>query len=229
MKKDKTGCDGKTCMLCRWAAREWKLTTDLHRKNFLIKKGQTFFNEGDPVQGIFFVYEGLVKVHKHWGEDKELIIRFAQKGDIVGHRGIGGKLPVFPITATALTNTQVCYVDIDFFTSSLKVNQDLLYKLLYFFAEELQTTERQMRNLAHMSVKERLATALLNLQNQFGCNDDGLIKVQLSKQDLASYIGATYETTFRILSELVAEKLVGVTGKNYTIMNTAKLLELAGP
>jgi CRP/FNR family transcriptional regulator len=40
------------------------------------------------VAGVYFVYKGIVKVHKQWG-DKELIIRFANQGQIFGHRGLG--------------------------------------------------------------------------------------------------------------------------------------------
>ncbi len=35
-------------------------------------------------------FAGKLKVHKKWGIDKELIIRIADKGTIVGHRGLGG-------------------------------------------------------------------------------------------------------------------------------------------
>lgn len=226
MRKDKAGCDGKTCMLCQWAVKEWKPAIELQHKNYLLKKGELLFREGEPVDGIYFVYDGLVKVHKHWGDDKELIVRFARKGDIVGHRGLGTKQAVYPVSATAMGPTQVCFVDMAFFTASLKVNQSFLYELLLFFADELQTAEKQMRNLAHMPVKARLANAFLLLENQFGYNKEGFIDIELNKQDLAYYIGATYETTFRVLNELIEDRLIAVAGKYYTILNTPKLILL---
>lgn len=226
MKKDKAGCDGKTCLLCRLSLKEWAPAVALHRKNFVLQKGETLFMEGDQVNGIYFVYEGRMKVHKHWGTEKELIVRFAQKGDIVGHRGMGGPEQLYPVSATALEPVKVCFIEMDFFQSSLKINHDLLYELMLFYAQELQSSEKHMRNLAHMSVKGRMANALLLLQQKFGFNNDGFIDISLSKQDLASYIGATYETTFRILNELIEERLVAVSGKNYTILNDTKLLRL---
>jgi CRP/FNR family transcriptional regulator len=226
MKKDKAGCDGKTCLLCRLSLKEWAPAVALHRKNFVLQKGETLFMEGDKVNGIYFVYEGRMKVHKHWGTEKELIVRFAQKGDIVGHRGMGGPEQLYPVSATALEPVKVCFIEMDFFQSSLKINHDLLYELMLFYAQELQSSEKHMRNLAHMSVKGRMANALLLLQQKFGFNKDGFIDITLSKQDLASYIGATYETTFRILNELIEERLVAVSGKNYTILNDTKLLQL---
>ena len=174
------------------------------------------FREGDLVEGIYFVYSGTVKVHKKWGTEKELIIRFACKGDIFGHRGLGHDHH-YPISATALEPVEVCYLELDFFQTSLKVNQDFMYGLLLFFADELQESERKMRNLAHMQVKGRVAQALLSLRDKFGLTPEGFINIILSRQDLASLVGATYETVFRIINELAQQQLIILDGKNISL------------
>ncbi|HWZ02091.1 MAG TPA: Crp/Fnr family transcriptional regulator, partial [Mucilaginibacter sp.] len=190
-----------------------------------VKRGEVIFNEGDEVKGVYFVYDGVVKVHKKWGPDKELIIRFASKGAIFGHRGLGGN-NLYPISATALEDGVICFVDIDFFESTLKVNTDFTYNLMMFLASELQESEKKMRNLAHMSVKGRVAQALISLRDQFGKKEDGSINIELSRQDLASYAGATYETVFRVLNEMLKENLIKTSGKKIIINNREKLLEL---
>ncbi|MEO6851766.1 MAG: Crp/Fnr family transcriptional regulator, partial [Mucilaginibacter sp.] len=108
-----------------------------NKKNFKVKKGEVIFNEGDAVTGIYFVYSGNVKVYKKWDDDKELILRFAKEGAILGHRGLG-KNQRYPISAAALEPAVVCYMDMDFFEATLKVNTDFTYQLLMFFADELQ-------------------------------------------------------------------------------------------
>jgi CRP-like cAMP-binding protein len=114
-----------------------------------------------------------------------------------------------------------------FFEASLKVNPDFTHQLLLFFMEELKQSERKMRNLAHMSVKGRVAEALISLQNQFGATADGFINIDLSRQDLASYAGATYETVFRMMNELVSEKLISLSGKSISITNHEELSKMA--
>ncbi|RPE09294.1 Crp/Fnr family transcriptional regulator [Chitinophaga lutea] len=222
MKKNKEGCDRQTCLVCRLCLPEWLPAIAVQKKHFGCKKGDVLFREGDPVKGIYFLYKGKVKVHKHWDDDKELIVRFAKEGDIVGHRGIGTDL-VYPVTATALEPVTVCYFEMDFFNASLKVNHHLLYELMLFYARELQESEKRMRNLAHMPVKGRLANALITLKEKFGYDKDGFIAFPLSRQDLASYIGATYETTFRMLNAMIEENLVAVSGRFITLTNEEKL------
>jgi CRP/FNR family transcriptional regulator len=221
MKKSKTDCDLKSCSFCKLCLKEWLPAIDINRQTLHVKKGEEFIKEGEYVTGVYFVYEGAVKVHKQWGE-KELIVRFAKKGDIVGHRGLGNDT-YYPVSATAIEPSIVCFIEIEFFLTSLKVNQDFLYQLMMFFAEELKVSERKMRNLAHMPVKGRLAQALLTLQEKFGTQQEGYIDLTLTKQDLASYTGATYETVFRILNDLVDESLVKVSGKKIGILDNEKL------
>ena len=179
--------------------------------------------EGDNLKGMYFINKGLVKVHKKWGNDKELIVRIAKDADIVGHRGLGADL-VYPVSGTALEPTVVCFVDLEFFNSTLRVNQDLLFGLMMFFAAELKESEKRMRNLAHMTVKGRIANALLFLKSKFGVTQEGTINLLLSRQDLASYTGTTYETLFRVMNELAAENAIGMNGKNITVMNDDSLL-----
>ena len=217
MKLNKKTCDLNSCVLCRQCLKDWLPAIDSNRKSFHFKKGELLFKEGENMTGMYFINSGLVKVHKHWSSEKELILRLAKNGDIVGHRGLGNDT-VYPVSGTALMPTDVCFVDLDFFNSTLKVNPDFLYQLMMFFAAELKESEKRMRNLAHMTVKERIANALLFLRQKFGTTTDGDIDIRLSRQDLASYTGTTYETLFRIMNELAAENAISMEGKNISIM-----------
>jgi CRP-like cAMP-binding protein len=223
MKNYKDACDLNTCFMCRYCLKEWAPAIHANRKMFYFKKGEMLFREGDEVKGIFFVYSGTVKVHKEWTDNKELIVRFAKKGAIVGHRALGSATTNFPISATALSAVSACYIDLRFFLTTLKVNPDFLFQLMIFFADELKESERRMRNLAHMPVKGRMAQALLTLNEKFGCDKNGFIDITLSRQDLASYIGTTYESVIRIMNELVEENTIELTGKNIAIKDAIKL------
>lgn len=224
MKESKKHCDLESCMMCRLCIKEWKPAMEANRKNFHFKKGEILFNEGEELKGVYFINDGTVKVHKQWG-DKELILRFARKGAIAGHRGLGGDM-LYSVSATALEPVNVCYVDLDFFKSTMKVNHDFMYELMMFFATELKESERNMRNLVHMPVKGRIAQALFTLKEKFGVKEDGSVDIELSRQDFASFVGTTYETVFRMLNELVESKLLKVDGKNITILDKEKLWDL---
>jgi CRP/FNR family transcriptional regulator len=225
MKKNKKDCDLQSCFLCKPCLPEWLPAVAANKKTIHFKKGELIFKEGEEVKGIFFVFEGTVKVHKRWGAEKELIIRFAKDGDIIGHRGLGEEV-IYPVSGTAIEATTVCFVDLDFFKSTLRVNNEFTISLLMFYADELQRSERKMNNLAHMQVKGRIAYSLLSLYRKFGVTPEGAINIIISRQDLASYAGTTYETVFRILNEFTQDKIIAIDNKNIVIQKLAALEHL---
>ena len=223
MKKSKHDCDLQSCFFCKGCMPEWLPAIDANRKTFEVKKGEVIFTEGEKVTGIYFVNSGKIKVHKKWDDDKELILRFANQGAIVGHRGLSTFNDIYPVSGTAIEPSRVCFIDIEFFRSSLKVNNDFTFNLMMFFADEFQLSEKKMRNLAHMSVKGRVAQSLLTLQEKFGTTKDGYLDITISRQDLASFSGTTYETVFRILNELTEDKAIQIAEKKILINNINKL------
>ena len=95
---------------------------------------------------------------------------------------------------------------------------------MMFYAGELKESERNMRNLAHMPVKGRIAQSLITLQQRFGKDKNGNIDLVFSRQDLASFAGTTYETVFHILAEMVKGNLITLSSKSVAIKDTTALL-----
>jgi len=221
----KTTCNLSDCFLCQHCMTEWRPLIELNKETRVIRKGKTIFKEDGPVEGIYFMYRGWVKIHKEWIHPKELILRFAGAGEIIGHRGLGDKRN-YPVSATALEDSTVCFIPEDFLEASLRVNQALTYRLMQFFAAELQKAERRMRDLVHMETKGRIAGALLEMNGKFGTNRDGFISMPLSRQDIASYSGTTYETLFKLFNEMKKDKIITTSGKFVKIKNETKLQQL---
>jgi CRP-like cAMP-binding protein len=221
----KNACDLNSCFLCKSCLREWLPAIAANKQNFEIKKGTQLFTEGSKVHGIYFIYSGIVKVHKRWGAEKDLILRFAQQGDIVGQMGLGID-SFYPVSATAIETAMVCYVDMAFFETTLGVNHGFMRELVKVLANQLQESEQRMRNLVHMPVKGRVAQALITLQNQFGVTEDGYINIELTRQDLASFTGAVYESLFRVINDFVEAKMINDVGKSILIADLKALIKL---
>lgn len=218
-------CDLATCFLCRHCMPEWKEVTATHKKTLLIKKGKALFTEGEEVKGIFFLYSGVVKIHGPWTDGREMIIRFARRGEIAGHRGLVDT--VYPISATTLEDTVACFISNDFLELSMKANPSLTYTLMHFYAAELQKAEKRLRDITHMEVKGRVAGALLDIFQTFGIDENQFLALKLTRQDIAAYAGTTYETVFKFFAELTAAGIITTSGKDIRINQPEKLTQLA--
>jgi CRP-like cAMP-binding protein len=215
-------CNLTDCFLCRHCMPEWKELTAQKKQTIRFARGQNIFTEGERVNGIYFMYEGAVKVEKKWNREKELILSFARSGDILGHRGIGFE-DSYPVTATALIDSTVCFISIDFLKSSLRANPNFTYSLMQFYAAELQKAENRLKNLAHMDVRGRIADTLLEMLEVFGESKDKFIRLAITRQDISSYAGTTYETVFKFFTELEKKKIILTRKKRIRILQKDQL------
>jgi len=223
MKKE--SCNVSSCFLCSQCTTEWRELIAVKKTTLRFKKGEPLFTEGEKVKGIYCMYSGAAKVHKHWRDQKELILRFTKAGDMLGHRGLATG-DVYPVSATALEDSTACFIPADFLEATLKTDHAFTYRLVQFYAVELQKAEMRMRNLALMEVNGRIAHTLLELYTVFGLNKNKYISVAVTRQDIAAYAGTTYETVFKFMRTLIASKILSVSGKSIRINSIDKVKEL---
>lgn len=216
-------CENENCFICKNITSDWLELFRTKRAVKQFKKNDLIFREGDDVKGVYVILSGKVKIDMSWGSKKH-ILRLASDGDLLGHRGFG-IYETYQINATALAPTTVCFVDTGFFKTLLKTNHDLLWKLNFFFAEELQRSEQKMKNMANMPVKCRVASGLIEIKDAFGLEEDGTLKFSMSRKDMAAMTGSTYETVIRMLNELVNEGFIEMSGKTIKIKDNKGLVK----
>jgi CRP-like cAMP-binding protein len=74
---------------------------------------------------------------------------------------------------------------------------------------------------------ERLAEALLILQETFGLDTDGSIHVELSREEIANLTGMAVETVVRILKDFEELDIVALHKKKIILFDPAKLKDIA--
>ena len=92
---------------------------------------------------------------------------------------------------------------------------------------DLKDADDHMVSMAQKNVKERLAETLIYLEDNFGTNEDGSLRIQLSREELAGMIGTATESCIRLLSEFNKNGWVDLTGKKITIKNKSQLKKMA--
>ncbi len=214
-------CSIKNCLLSNHCSNEWLEVIDVYKKEFKFSKGSEIITQGDRVEGIYFIESGMVKISLS-RENQERIIRLAKEGDILGHRGFGNDY-FYPITVKSLTDVTLTFIPMDIFIKVLKANANLSYNMMIFFAEELKNTEKRMQQMLHMTVIERISTAIMFNIDAFGLDEDNMLKYTLSRRELASLVGATYETVVRMLKKLEEQKVIKNIGKQIKILNLGEI------
>lgn len=219
-------CTNKNCFI-KVCSHEWISKIASAKTEMLYKKGHHIFRHGDPVAGMYFILRGKVKVLVNGYHDREQIVRLANDGHILGHRGLGAE--TYPISAVAMEDSLICFVDNDTLKDAIMQNPKLSMALMMFYSRELRKTEIRMKYLGQMHVREKVAEALLLLMETFGINADSSLNVDISRQDIADIAGTTANRVTTQLNDLEDEKLIDRAKRKIIIKDAAGLKKVVAP
>jgi CRP/FNR family transcriptional regulator len=194
----------------------------------LYQKGMVIFMEGDPGEGFHYVKSGKVKIVKGTDDGREHIIKLLTQGELFAEVLLFNNLP-YPATAIAVEDS--CIGTIRNFDIEKLVlgNNALALQLIKALSQRLLYAQQKIKNLALDDVLVRTAETLLGLSKEYGdATSDGRItvKMELSRQELASLVGTTRETVTRTLSLLRKDNIIDFEGQKLIILKPEKLLQL---
>lgn len=192
------------------------------KSSYTVKKGEPIFEEGENVNGIFCIKEGVCKLSKLSPNGKDQIVKLITKGELLGQRSMISDEPV-NLSAIALEDMEVCFIPKTEIMGLFTQNNNFSMNVMKTICGDLKEADDHMVNMAQKTVKERLAETLLYLKDTFGVNLDGSLKTQLSREELASMIGTATESCIRLLSDFNKNGLIEIKGKKIYLKDVSKL------
>lgn len=188
----------------------------------IIKRGDIIFNEGDMLNGVFCVKDGICKLSKLSANGKDQIVKLVIKGDLLGQRSLVSD-ERSNLQAVALNDMEVCFIPKAEIINDLKKNPAFTYDVLKDMALDLREADNIIVNMAQKTVRKRMAEVLTNIQSNYGTNQDGTLSVILSREDFASLVGTATESAIRVLSQFKKEGLISTVGKQIKIEDPSGL------
>jgi len=191
-------------------------------KNY--NKGDVIFYDGDEGNGFYLVAAGSVSVYKLSPDGKEQILHIIKEGDTLGAVPVfSGKS--FPANARALSKTHLLFFDRKEFIELITGKPNLIMNLLALLSMRLREFTIQVENLSLKEIPGRLASYLLYLSRDQGNKD--LVKLNISKVQLANLLGTGPESLSRALSNMKTKKLIEEAGTHIRLINREALEALA--
>lgn len=188
----------------------------------IVRKGETIFSEGDTIGGVFCVKDGVCKMTKLSSNGRDQIVHLVKKGELLGQRSMISDEPA-NLSAVALEDMQVCFIPKAEILGFFNHNNRFSMSVMKTICGDLKEADDIMVNMAQKTVKERLALTLVYLEDNFGKNADGTLKLQLSREEIANMIGTATESCIRLLSEFNKAGWIELVGKKIIVKNRAVL------
>ncbi len=190
-----------------------------------LKKGEALFEEGDKLDGVFCVREGVSKLSKLSSNGKDQIVKLASKGEVIGQRSVIAEEST-NLSAVAVSDMEVCFIPKDSIVHTLNRNPDFAVEVLRHLAHDLKEADDVIVNMSQKTVKQRIAEAFLYLKNNYGEDQNGFLRLTLSREDIANVVGTATESAIRIISEFKKNGMVKTSGKKIGVIDEKKLLDL---
>jgi CRP/FNR family transcriptional regulator len=206
---------------------DWEKVKDLFVEKHFGKDDYIFF-EGDPSSWLGVILEGRVKMIKHSGAGKDVVLDVISPGEMLGEAAAFNGKP-YPATAQAMEPTVVASIYRDDFLRLLKQYPILAMGLIEELGRRLREAQETIKSLAVERVERRIARILLKLAAATGSSsEEGIvIELPLTRQDIAEMAGTTVETAIRTMSKFRKKGLVQTKRGQVIILEPHQLVRIA--
>lgn len=191
-------------------------------------KGTRLFAEGDSPDFFYTVISGRVKVCKTTARGTDVILEIFGPGDPVGTVAVYESRP-YPASAVALEPVTCVLVPREAFFGLLEAYPSMVRGLLLGLTHRLVELTNRLTELTGGRIEARLARLFLKLADDMGQprDRDVFIQMPLSRQELADMIGATVETTIRVMSRWGKQDIVRTEKDGFALVDRSALESLA--
>ncbi len=230
---------GTSCLECRLRQRnEWRVLVEDEvkllaqtRKCRLYQAGELIFAAGEPSHGIYCIASGTVAIRKIDTEGNAVLVQLGYPGDTLGYRGLLlGENRCS--SAEALGPSKICFIDKQIVRTLLDRNPALGLQFLRRVTADLDDAHAKLVRNATFSNRAKFIHLLLVLMSRHGhtANDGSrVMKLPVSRRDLASMIGARHETLSRIIGRLEEDGIARFSGRTVHVTRPHSLLDEIRP
>jgi DNA-binding response OmpR family regulator len=187
-------------------------------------KKQTLYQEGKRPRFLYFLMKGKVKGIKTHEDGKEYITDLFSQGDFIGYSALIEDKN-YDDSATILEEAEILMIPREDFLQMVYGDINIAAKFIRIITQNVKEKEERLMNLAYSSLRKRVAKALVDIHTKF--NPTGESKpIEISREDIAHYVGTATESLIRTLSDFKSEKLVEIREGKIAIVNLEKLKNL---
>jgi len=216
------------CKFCSVYATEFltsneKETLEHSCAHIKFKKGEVIFREGTLATNIAYLKSGLVKLHMK-GPSSDKILRLMKAPSYLGlPTTIGDKVNNY--SATALTETEICFISLDIFRKFINDNGSFAYEIIIDLCRNELADYQRYANMSQKQLPGRLAEIILCMSHELYKSNK--FELPLNNNELSDFISSSRESVSRQLSDFSKEGVISMNKRELTILNEEMLKKIS--
>lgn len=200
-----------------------------------IKKGSLLFNEGDPLNRLYLITKGFIKMYRVSEDGRETTIYLFGPGYVLGVRALTSEDESAKHYAEAMTDVNILTLSRQEYFDALTEHPEYLVDLIHVFIDRLNHAEKRLEGFITTDTTARVANFLSDCVKRFcspreaGKKKNGQVTlpIELTHQRIAEFVGSFRETVTHSLQKLEQEKIIRMKRGKITILNPKKLSSYA--
>jgi CRP/FNR family transcriptional regulator len=167
------------------------------------------FMEGDPARWFCLVKTGHVKILRHARGGRDVVLELLGPGEMFGGVAVIERRP-YPASAQATEPSVIVKIPQEPIVALAEREPSIVREIALMIGRRLRGAHDSVTSLAADPVEARLAAALVRLADREGSRGAAGIALPfpLTRQSLADMTGTTVETTIRIVSRWLKDRIV---------------------
>lgn len=190
-----------------------------------IARKQLLYSRNKRPKYVYYLRKGKVKIFKLNDEGKEYITYLATDGDFIGYMALLENTQ-YDDSAEVLEESEIIMISKEDFSTAVFNDLNIATKFIRLITKNVKEQEERLLNLAYSSLRKRIAKALVNIQSKLSAQNSSSHVIDISRDDLAHYVGTATESLIRTLSDFKIEKLIEIKEGKIKILNPEKLNSL---
>jgi CheY-like chemotaxis protein/CRP-like cAMP-binding protein len=190
----------------------------------IYSKKQVVYAEGKRPRYLYYIKSGKVKAFKTNEDGKEYIIDLYSAEDFLGYPALIENRN-YDDTAVALEESEIIQIAKEDFQNFIYGDISVASKFIRIITQNVKDKEDRLLNLAYSSLRKRVAKALVEINTKFNIHGENK-PIEISRDDIAQYIGTATESLIRTLSDFKSENLIEIKEGKISINNPEKLKNL---
>jgi DNA-binding response OmpR family regulator len=185
-------------------------------------KKQVLYTEDKRPRFLYYLVSGKVKAYRNHEDGKEYITDLFSAGDFIGYTSLIEDKN-YDHNTTILEDADIMQIPREDFLQMIYNDMNIAHKFIHIITQNVKEKEERLLNLAYSSLRKRVARALVDISSKFNVQNN---PIEISRDDIAQYIGTATESLIRTLSDFKEEKSIEIKSGKIIIINLEKLKHL---
>lgn len=187
-------------------------------------RGVFVFTEGEHGGGFHILVQGLIKLCHVTADGREAVLHLIRPGNMFGEAAVFQD-GAYPASAVVVEEARTLFLPTSPLKQLIAANPELALRMLGALSLRLRMFTRKLESMTTRDASQRLAAYLLHRSRLQGQTEQ--LKLDVSREVLASMLGTARETISRVFSRLADTGIITLKGRTLCIMDLARLQQVA--